>query len=223
MATHYNLEEQEQLAQLKHFWAKYGNLITWLLIAVLGAFAAWNAWQFWQQKAATEAAALYDELDRAAQAQDTERVRRVWADVQKQGTGSAQAHQAGLLAARVLHEANALADARQALVVVVEKSPDAGVVAVARLRLAAIEIEDKAFDAALKWLEGPVPEEFNALVADRRGDALWAKGDADGARKAYGEAWAAMASTLEYRRILEAKLNALGVDPDASTRSGNQG
>lgn len=223
MATHYNLEEQEQLAQLKHFWAKYGNLITWLLIAVLGAFAAWNAWQFWQQKAATEAAALFDELDRAAQAQDTERVRRVWADVQKQGVGSAQAHQAGLLAARVLQEANALADARQALVVVVEKSPDAGVVAVARLRLAAIEIEDKAFDAALKWLEGPVPEEFKALVADRRGDALWAKGDAEGARKAFGEAWAAMAPTQEYRRILEAKLNALGVDPDASTRSGSQG
>jgi predicted negative regulator of RcsB-dependent stress response len=223
MAKHYDLEEQEQLAQIKHFWAKYGNLITWLLIAVLGAFAAWNAWQYWQRKSALEAATLYDELDRAAQAQDTDRVRRVWTDVQKQVAGSAQAHQAGLLAARVFHEAGSLPDARQALALVVDKSPDAGVAAVARLRLAAIDIEEGAYDAALKWLEANVPAEFKGLVADRRGDALWAKGDADGARKAYGEAWLAMPASLEYRRILEAKLNALGVDPEASTRTGSQG
>jgi hypothetical protein len=35
MAKHLDLEEQEQLDQLKHFWNQYGNLITWVLIAVL--------------------------------------------------------------------------------------------------------------------------------------------------------------------------------------------
>jgi predicted negative regulator of RcsB-dependent stress response len=75
----------------------------------------------------------------------------------------------------------------------------------------------------LKRLEGSWPVEFSGLVADRRGDALWAKGDVEGARKAYGEAWKAMSPSLEYRRILEAKLNALGLDPDAATRSGSQG
>ena len=60
MATqHLDLEEQEQLAQLKHFWNRWGNLITWALIAVLGAFAAWNGWNFWQQRQAVQAAALY--------------------------------------------------------------------------------------------------------------------------------------------------------------------
>jgi hypothetical protein len=29
MAKHLDLEEQEQLDQLKHFWKQYGNLITW--------------------------------------------------------------------------------------------------------------------------------------------------------------------------------------------------
>ena len=36
----YDLEEQEQIASFKAFWAKYGNLITWVLILALGAFAA---------------------------------------------------------------------------------------------------------------------------------------------------------------------------------------
>ena len=40
MAKHLDLEEQEQLDQIKHFWSKYGNAITWVLIVVLGAFAA---------------------------------------------------------------------------------------------------------------------------------------------------------------------------------------
>ncbi|MEY3944815.1 MAG: hypothetical protein RL697_828, partial [Pseudomonadota bacterium] len=56
MATHLDLEEQEQLAELKHFWNTYGNLISWVLIAVLGAYAAWNGWQYWQRHQATQAA-----------------------------------------------------------------------------------------------------------------------------------------------------------------------
>ena len=39
MATQLDLEEQEQLDQLKAFWKQYGNLITWVLIAALAAFA----------------------------------------------------------------------------------------------------------------------------------------------------------------------------------------
>ena len=39
MATPLDLEEQEQLDQLKHFWAKYGNLITLTLVLALGGFA----------------------------------------------------------------------------------------------------------------------------------------------------------------------------------------
>jgi len=49
MAQHLDLEEQEQLDELKHFWKQYGNLITWALIAVLSAFAAWNGYQYWQR------------------------------------------------------------------------------------------------------------------------------------------------------------------------------
>jgi predicted negative regulator of RcsB-dependent stress response len=42
MSNHLDLEEQEQLEQLKAFWGQYGNAITWGLILVFGAFAAWN-------------------------------------------------------------------------------------------------------------------------------------------------------------------------------------
>lgn len=213
MATHYDLEEQEQLAQMKHFWAKYGNLITWLLIAVLGAFAAWNGWQYWQRKSALEAAALYDELDRAVQAKDADRVKRVWADVQAQAARTVQAQQAGLLAARAFSDAGQTDEARQALRFAAEASADAEVASVARLRLAGLELQAKQPDAALKWLDAGVTADFQGLAADRRGDVLLAQGKTDEARKAYEQAWTALASAQDYRRIVEAKLNALGVNP----------
>ena len=66
MASHLDLEEQEQLDELKHFWKKYGNAITWLLIAVLGSYAGWNGYQYWQVHQTGKASALFDELEKSA-------------------------------------------------------------------------------------------------------------------------------------------------------------
>lgn len=217
MASSYDLQEQEQLAQIKHFWSRYGNAITWLLIAVLGAYAAWNAWQYWQRKTALEAAVLYEELDRAAQANDVERVKRVWTDMQAQAGASAQAQHAGLLTARVLHDTGSADEARQALRVVADAAKDPALAAVARLRLSALELEAGDANAALQWLNGTFPAEFSGLLADRRGDVLLAQGQAEDARQAYRQAWTAIGADVDYRRIVEAKLNALGVDPTVTT------
>ena len=82
MAKHLDLEEQEQLDQIKHFWAKYGNAITWVLIVVLGAFAAWNGWNWWQRSQSAKASALHTEIERAAQAKDSARLDAALADMQ---------------------------------------------------------------------------------------------------------------------------------------------
>ena len=65
-------KNKNSLSQLKHFWNQYGNLITWTLILVLGAFAAWNGWNYWQREQAVKASVLYDEVDKAAQSGDAD-------------------------------------------------------------------------------------------------------------------------------------------------------
>ena len=60
MATPLDLQEQEQLDQIKAFWNQYGNLITWTLTLALAGFAGWNGWNWWQRSQATKAGALYD-------------------------------------------------------------------------------------------------------------------------------------------------------------------
>ena len=66
MATHLDLEEQEQLDQLKAFWNEYGNLITTVLVLAVGAYLAWLGWNAWQRDQGAKAGSMYDELERAA-------------------------------------------------------------------------------------------------------------------------------------------------------------
>src|SRR5262245_47642677 len=70
MATHLDLQEQEQVDALKAFWQQYGNLITWALVAALLVYSGITGWQYWQREQAGKAGAMFDELDRAANAGD---------------------------------------------------------------------------------------------------------------------------------------------------------
>lgn len=213
MANHLDLEEQEQLDELKHFWKQYGNLITWLLIVVLGAFSAWNGYQYWQRTQASQASAMYDEVERAVKSGEMAKVDRSLADMKERFGSTAYAQQAGLLAAKAYYDKGNVDAASTALTWVADKSSDAGYQAVAKLRLAGILLEKKSFDEALKRLSGTFPKHFLGLVADRRGDILIAEGKKAEARAEYEKAFKEIDSRVEYRRMVEVKLNALGFDP----------
>lgn len=212
MASHLDLEEQEQLDQLKHFWTRYGNAITWVLIVILAGVAAWNGYQYWQRTQAAQASALYDELERAAIAQDVQKIARVQEDLRAKYGRTTYAAQGSLLAAQLLSEKGNNDAATAALTWVVNEGSDDGIKAVARLRLVSLQIEAKAYDDALKTLSTSVPREFEALASDRKGDVLALQGKADEAVVEYRKAYKSLDLRTEYRRLVEAKLNALGVD-----------
>ena len=215
MAKHLDLEEQEQLDQLKHFWAKYGNLISWVLIVVLGSFAAYNGWNWYQRNQAAKASVLYEEVDRAVQAKDLPRVERVLGDLRSDFGGTTFAAQAGLLAGKAQFEGGQLDQARASLQAVLNDSKDAGLQAVARLRLASVELQAGKPEAALQVLQGSVPPAFEPLLADRRGDVLLSQGKAEEAKAQYQAAWKGLDARHELRRLVQVKLASLGVAVDA--------
>jgi tetratricopeptide (TPR) repeat protein len=81
---------------------------------------------------------------------------------------------------------------------------------VARLRLAGLLLDAKQYDEALKQLDAPRVARLRGLVADRRGDVLLAQGKPAEAKAAYQAAYKGMDDKLDYRRLVEAKLTALG-------------
>lgn len=215
MARHLDLEEQEQLDELKHFWNQWGNLITWFLIAVFGSFAAWNGWQYWQRQQAVQASGLYEEVERAAAGGDVARVEQGFKDIQDKFGRTTYAQQAGLLAARVFAEKGKPDAARSALEWVAADASDEGLQAVARLRLAALLVETKAYDDALKKLASDIPPQFAGLAADRRGDIYNLQNKKEEAKAEYTRAWKSFPADSEYRMLVEVKLTALGVDVQA--------
>jgi predicted negative regulator of RcsB-dependent stress response len=212
MARHLDLEEQEQLDELKHFWNQYGNLITWILIAIFGSVAAWNGWQYWQRRQAVQASFLYDEVERAAIGGDAARVEQAFKDIKDKFGRTTYAQQAGLLAGRMLAESGKADPAKAALQWVATDASDEGLQAVARLRLAALLVEAKDYPGALKQLTSGIPREFEALAADRRGDIYNLQGNKDQAKLEYMKAWQGFAPDSQYRPLVGVKLTALGVD-----------
>jgi predicted negative regulator of RcsB-dependent stress response len=217
MAKALDLEEQEQLDQIKHFWKKYGNLISWVLIVVLGSYASWNGYKYWQRDQAAKAAVLFDEVERAVNAGDVVRVERSFADMKDKFGGTHYAHQAALLAAKALQAKDKAEAARAALKWVAEVAPDPAYRDIARLRLSALLLDAGSNDEALAQLTAPFTPAMAGLSADLRGDVLHAKGQKTEAVAAYQTAWQQLVDSPDYRRLVEAKLNAMGVDPQTAS------
>lgn len=211
MASHLDLEEQEQLEQLKAFWKRYGNLITWLLTLVLLAFAGWTGWEYWQREQAVKAATMYDELDRAVKAGDADKAGRVMGDLKERFPRTTYAAQAALLAAKVQVDKDRVDAARASLSWAAENAGETEYRDIARLRLAGLQTDAKQYDEASKTLDGVKGIEFAALVADRRGDLALLTGKPDQAKAEYQKAYAVMDPKIDYRRVIEAKLASLGV------------
>ena len=215
MANQLDLEEQEQLDQLKHFWSRYGNLITGLLVVVLLAVAAWNGYHYWQRSQASQSADLFDEMSKAVATGDTSLAQRSFSDMKERYPSAAYTQQAALALARQASDKGDTDAAKSALQWVVDKSGDQGYTAIARLRLANVYFDVKDYAQALALLDGVADEAFAALVADRKGDIFAVQDKRSEAKAAYLLAYQKLEERAQYRRVVQVKLNALGVDPEA--------
>jgi predicted negative regulator of RcsB-dependent stress response len=205
MANHLDLEEQEQLDQIKHFWSQNGNLITWLITAGLVVYASWGGYQYWANAQASQASILFGEIEKASSSKNSERVAAAFNDLSSKFPTTVFAAQAGLIQAASRAEASDWSGAGQALDWVVKNTKDDGLLAVASLRLAGVYLQQAQFDNALKTLDRSFPDAFSGLVSDRRADILAAKMNPVEARAAYDVALAKLPANAEYRRLVEIK------------------
>lgn len=213
-------QEQEQLEAFKSFWGRFGDFITWALIIVLGGYAAFNGWNYWQARQGAKAAVLYTELERSVQADDVKHLEQVVGDMKSRYGRTAYAAYGALLAAKAFHEHDQDAQSEAELAWVAQKAPDDGLRAIARLRLASLQIGAQKYDDALQTLAQRMPPQFAALAADRRGDVYRLQGKRSEAVAEYRQAYDGLAQQdTDYQQVVGIKLNALGVDPDATRKT----
>lgn len=214
MANHLDLEEQEQLDEIKHFWSKYGSLISGVLVVVMLGLAGWNGYQYWQRSQAAQAAVMFDEMSKSLAAGDVTKAERTFNDMRERYARATYTQQAGLALAKMAADAGKTDVAKTALQWVADKSGDEGYAAVAQLRLANVFLDAKQLPEALKALDAVKAESFAGLMADRRGDILLLQGQREQAKAAYLSAYKAFDDRSQYRNLVRVKLNALGVEPE---------
>jgi predicted negative regulator of RcsB-dependent stress response len=205
----YDLEEQEQIASLKAFWTKYGNMLTWVLIIVLGAYTGYMYLKNRDATHAVEASSLYDQLLVSLQAKDNAKVQRIATDIETKYEGSSYAQMSALAAAKSAFDGADLKTAKAQLNWVVAHGNEE-YQSIAKLRLSGVLLDEKAYDEGLKLLATPFLPQFAAAVADRKGDLLLAQNKVAEARTAYQAALAAMGKKDPGRQVVELKLEAIG-------------
>lgn len=219
MAT-YDLEEQEQISELKTWWKLYGNLVTALLLTLSLGVVGWQSWNWYQRTQAAEASVLYAAVQKAVVERDAKRVREAAGELTEKYPGTTYAAMAALTSARMQFDAGELKTAKAQLLWVAEKSRDRDLRDLGRLRLAHVLFDDKAFDEALKLLgEEPGPA-FAARFVELQGDILLAQGKRADAKAAYRAALGKFDATdkagsqggrdTQYRDLLQVKLDSLG-------------
>ncbi len=206
-----DLEEQEQLAALKGWWKDNGGMVLGTLAAAALAVAGWQGWNWYQRGQALQASALYDSLSRAVQAGDAKAMRDASGALAENHSRTLYATMGALAAARFYADRNDAKGAKAQLQWVIERSPSEELRDIARLRLAALLLDEKAYDEALALLGAKHAEPFEPQFQALRGDVLAAKGQAAEARSAYKLALEkAGQRDPDWRTAVQLRLDALG-------------
>ena len=206
----YDIEQQEQISALKAWFEENANLLIVVLLLSVAVVAGNWGWRWYQQREAFASASLYDQFEQAAGAKDMTRARELAAALMQQHGSNAYAAFAALAQARVSVEAGDTTAAKAQLHFVMDKSGNAELSTLARVRLAGVLLDEKAYDEGLALLDsGSAPAALAAEVSDRRGDILLAQGKTVEARAAYAKALEQAAAQSALRPLIQSKLDAL--------------
>lgn len=208
--AHLDLEEQEQIDSLKTWWKMYGNLVSGVVVAASVTVIGWQGWNIYQRSQSTQAAAVYGLLEQAVATRDLQKTKTAAGELTEKFGRTSYATLGAMLAAKQSVEAGDLKTARAQLTWAAENGKDE-FKDLARLRLAAVQLDDKAYDEALKQLEAEHAAAFDGRFLELKGDVLFAQDKKEEARAAYqaalgkseGKAGAA-------REVLQQKLDGLG-------------
>ena len=212
-----DLEEQENLANLKSFWARYGNYIIGVITVALLVYSGMSAWKWYQRDQAADAGKLYETLINSISKNEKDKTYLAAEDLQKKYGGTSYAAMGSLVAAKVAMDSNDASKAQSYLKWTANQASDDSFRALAQLRLLGILI-DQGTEATLKEADQLLKEKavkgYEPLWIERRGDWYLVQTKIPEARTEYLKAMKAMQSDKAFpedaRGLLKVKIDAVG-------------
>ncbi len=208
----YDLEEQEQLETLKAWWKRYGNLASGALAVVVVGILSYQAWNYYQLKQSVQASERFEKLSHLGyeDEKDLKEIKAISADLMENFSSTAYAGRAAVAVAKANMAAKDSKSAEAQLKWAIDHGKESAIQAIAMLQLAGMQLEQKAYDTALKTLEQSHDEGFEGLFQDLRGDIYLAQGKQKEAKAAYKAALEKLDAGGRYYRYTAIKLESLG-------------
>ena len=207
----YDLEEQEQFATVKGWWHDNGTKLVTVIAVVAVVGFGWQGWRVWQADQARQAGAQYEALVKAAQEGDAKALRDAGGTLVESFPRTLYASMGALVVARFHVERSDLKNAKAQLQWVVDRSASDELCDLARLRLAAVLLDEKSHDEAFALLEAKHAAPLEGQYAALKGDILVAKNKPADAKAAYRLALEkADARSAGFRDSVQLRLDALG-------------
>jgi predicted negative regulator of RcsB-dependent stress response len=206
----YDLEEQEQLDDLKAWWLQYGKYVGAALSAVAIALLASIGWRWYQQDQSAQASVLYQAVSQAGRDNDVAKAKEPATQIEDRYGSTAYAPRAAMIYAKLLYEAGDHAGTRTQLQWVIDHSGEDELKSIARFRLAESLLDEKQYDQALSTIDVKTADAFGGVFADLKGDILTAAGKPVEAKAAYQLALTKLDPKSPYRGFIQVKFDALG-------------
>jgi predicted negative regulator of RcsB-dependent stress response len=205
-----DLEEQEQVDELKALWKKYGNYITRGVIAFFVLYGLYQGWGYYQTKQSLSASELYQSivvLDEKNTKDILEKSQKLMDDY----SGTPYAGRAAILFAKASYLDGNKDKAKEKLEWASSHAKESATESIALIQLGQILVEEKKYEDALKKVNDVENEGYLGLSNDLKGDILNAMGKKEEAKKAYLEALKRFGPKDPYAKFTQEKLESLGV------------
>lgn len=206
----YDLQEQEQIDNLKALWKQWGSLAMTVLLAVVLGIVGSKAWHSYKQGRAEAASLEYTALEKSLQTQDLNKAKTQLTHLKSEFAASPYTSRAALLLAQSLVGSKDLKAAQEQLQWVLQQTKEEDLKDLTRMRLASVQLDQKQYADALKTLEAKPADVYMASFAELKGDILLASGKAAEAAKAYEIAINKTDKASPQHQFLQLKVDVLG-------------
>ena len=182
--------EEEQLEQLKKWWASNNSALIAGVIGSIVLVAGFNAWQGHQVEQRSQASDLYQNLLDASATHNTESVEALAGKLSNEYGKTAYSHYAALELAKIKVEKGDI-DAAKAIFEKEIRNADSELQHLSRLRLIQLLLETKQYEQGLKLIaevDLSKAEGFSANYDELQGDLYLGLERYDEARNAYQSA-----------------------------------
>ena len=209
MAT-FDLDEQEQLDALQQFWRSYGRIVMAVVLAVVVGFGGTKWWEHQTKTESQSASAAFNKLEAIQAVEDFDLLSSLSDEIITEYGDTYYAELARLNLAKTETDVGNYEEGINLLSGVVNDSRDSSLVALARLRIAALYVMTEQFESAMLALDGDADASMSGLFADMRGDIYAAQELQDEARAAYQEALSLLQEGNPWVDIVQIKIDSLG-------------